>query len=105
MEIYILIALIFIYIITAFAGNALLTKQIWAVAFIMSFVLMSISLSALKLSGENVMLSAGQFNWYYFLYIFAALSVAIGLINMWIYRHELWHLCQKDENPDKEQLL
>ena len=51
------------------------------------------------------MLSAGQFNWYYFLYVFSALSVAIGLINMWIYRREIWRLCQKSEEDDKEQLL
>ena len=105
MEIYILIALIFIYIITAFAGNRQITKRIWALAFIFSFILTGLSLSALKLNGEDIMLSAGQFNWYYFLYIFSALSVAIGLINMWIYRHELWQLCRKSDDNDKEQLL
>lgn len=105
MEIYILLALIFIYIITAFTENNLLTKRIWALAFIISFLLMGISLSLLKLNGEDIMLSAGQFNWYYFLYIFSALSVAVGLINAWIYRHELWRLCRKSDDDDKEQLL
>lgn len=105
MEIYILIALIFIYLITAFAGNPHTTKRIWALAYIISFVLMALSLSALKLNGEDIMLSAGEFNWYYFLYIFSALLVAVGLINMWIYRHELWRLCQKSDDDDKEQLL
>ena len=105
MEIYILLALIFIYIITAFIENSLLTKRIWTLAFIISFVLMAISLSLLKLNGEDIMLSAGQFNWYYFLYIFATLSVAIGIINIWIYRRELWHLCRKSQDDDKEQLL
>ena len=38
MEIYILIALIFIYLITAFAGNPHTTKRIWALAYIISFV-------------------------------------------------------------------
>ena len=105
MELYILTALIFIYVITVFAGNSLLTRRIWALAFGVSFLLMALSLSALKLNGEDIMLSAGQFNWYYFLYVFSALSVAIGLINMWIYRHEIWRLCQKSEEDDKEQLL
>ena len=105
MEIYILTALIFIYIITAIVGNKVLTRKIWALAYIISFVLTALSLSALKLNGEDIMLSAGEFNWYYFLYIFAALLVAVGLINMWIYRHELWRLCQKSDDDDKEQLL
>lgn len=105
MEIYILTALIFIYIITAFAGNPQITKRIWALALICSFILTGISVSALKLNGEDIMLSAGEFNWYYFLYIFSALSVAVGLINMWIYRHELWQLCRKSDDDDKEQLL
>ena len=102
MEIYILLALIFIYIITSFIENSLLTKRIWTMAFIVSFMLMGISLSLLKLNGEDIMLSAGQFNWYYFLYVFAALSVAIGIINIWIYRRELWHLCRKSQDDDKE---
>lgn len=102
MEIYILTALIFIYIVTAIAGNTLLIKRIWILAFMISFILMSFSLSALRLNGEDVMLNAGQFNWYYFLYMFSALSVAIGLINMWIYRRELWQLCRKKGDDDKE---
>ena len=102
MEIYILLALIFIYIITAVIEDNLLIKRIWTFAFIISFALMGISLSALQLNGEDIMLSAGQFNWYYFLYVFAALSVAVGLINAWIYRRELWHLCQKPDEDNKE---
>lgn len=101
MEIYLLTALIFIYVITALAGNKQLTQKIWILAFAMSFVLMSVSLSAIRLNGEDVMLNAGQFNWYYFLYIFAALTVAVGLINMWIYRRELWHLWQNQEEETK----
>ncbi len=102
MELYILTALVFIYIITAFAGNSLLTKRIWALAFAVSFLLMALSLSALKLNGEDVMLAAGQFNWYYFLYVFSVLTVAVGLINMWIYRRQIWQLCQKSDSESKE---
>ena len=102
MELYILTALVFIYIITAFAGDSLLTKRIWALAFVVSFLLMALSLSALKLSNEDVMLAAGQFNWYYFLYVFSALTVAVGLINMWIYRRQIWQLCQKSDSESKE---
>lgn len=102
MEIYILIALIFIYVITSVVSNNLLTKKIWALAFAVSFLLMGVSLSLLKLNGEDIMLSAGQFNWYYFLYIFSALTVAIGVINIWIYRREIWQLCQKSAEDDKE---
>jgi len=105
MEIYILTALIFIYFITVIVGNKMLTRKIWALAFVITFVLMALSLSALKLNGEDIMISAGQFNWYYFLYIFSALCVATGLINMWIYRRELWKLCQKSTDDNKEQLL
>jgi len=102
MEFYLLIALIFIYIISAFTGNRHTVKRFWTMAFIFSFILMGISLGTLRLSNEDVMLNAGQFNWYYFLYIFSALCLAVGFINLWIYRHELLGLCKKNDATDKE---
>ena len=35
----------------------------------------------------------GQFNeinWYYILYLFGSMSAILGLINLWIYRKQLW---------------
>lgn len=96
MEIYVLTALVFIYIVTAAAGGELLTRRIWALALVVSVLLMTLALGALRLNNEDVMLSAGQFNWYYFLYMFSALTAAVGFINLWIYRRELWNLCRKD---------
>ena len=102
MEIYILLALVFIYVITALAENSLLTRRIWILAFIISFMLMGASLSAIHLDNEDIMLSAGQFNWYYFLYLFSTLSFTVGVINMWIYRRELLQLCRKESDDNKE---
>lgn len=105
MELYILIALLFIYIVTAVIGSSQHTKRIWMMAWVLSFIMLGISLSAVRITNQDVMLNAGQFNWYYFLYIFGALTVALALINMWIYRHNLWNLWSQntDEITDNKE--
>ena len=35
-------------------------------------------------------MSASQLNWYYMLYLFGTMSVALGVINLWMYRKALW---------------
>ena len=92
MELYLIIALFFIYIITSFTGAEILVKKIWTTAFITAFLAASIALLFLRITKQDVMLSADTFNWYYVLYIAGSLALVLGLINLWMYRVPLWHL-------------
>ncbi len=96
-ELYLIAALFLIYLGTLFVNNKLLVQKVWISAFIIAFALTALSVVLLKFSGEDVMLAANEFNWYYFLYWFSALSTALGIINLWIYRRALWHIYHTSE--------
>ena len=104
MELYLLISLVFIYIITALMVNKNLVHRIWTLAFIMAFILTAISIGFLRVSHQDVMMSADSLNWYYLLYIFGSMSVVLGVINLWMYRKSLWQILkqQNDETPSDE---
>jgi len=102
-EIYLIVALFLIYIGTSFVSNKMLMQKFWISAFILTFAFMALSVILLRFSGENVMLAANEFNWYYFLYMFSALSTALGIINLWIYRRALWQIFRStSEKSSKE---
>ena len=92
MDLYLLMALFLIYLVTAVLVNNTLLRRIWLLALMSGVVLMSVAIILLKSSNEAVMLSGDNFNWYYLLYLFASMTVVLGLINVWMYRRELWHL-------------
>ena len=92
MEIYVLVALGFIYIVSAVVGNRETVQKIWTFAFICAGFLTAGALFALRIKHQEVMLTADNFNWYFFLYVFGALAFALGVINLWIYRRPLWDM-------------
>lgn len=92
MEIYIIAALAFVYIITALFDNENTVRKIWTLSFICAAFLTSGALFALRVKHQDVMMTADNFNWYFFLYVFGALAFALGLINLWIYRRALWQM-------------
>ena len=103
MEIYVLAALVFVYIITALTGNQNLVRKIWTLSFICAAFLTAGALFALRVKHQDVMLTADNFNWYFFLYVFGALAFALGLINLWIYRRALWNMLRAQAaEPEKE---
>lgn len=89
MELYLLSALIFIYMIVAIIGDKALVQRLWTLALILSFGATALTLALLRISKQDVMVSADQFNWYNILYVCCTLSVAIGIINLWMYRREV----------------
>ena len=104
MELYLIIALFFIYLITALTGSEVLIKKIWTTAFIISFLSACTALVFLRVTHQDVMLSADTFNWYYILYIAGSLALVLGLINLWMYRLPLWHLFHDDSaEPDNKE--
>jgi len=101
-ELYLLAALMFIYIVTLAASNHDTVKKIWTLAFIAASFLTALSLIFLRISGQEVMLSSDNMNWYYFLYIFGSLAASTGIINIWIYRHILWQLIKEPKKITEE---
>ncbi len=92
MDLYLLIALFLIYMITAVLLDDMLLKRIWLLAFAAGLAVCAVAIVLLKSSGEEVMMSGDNFNWYYLLYLFGSISIMLGVINAWMYRRELWHL-------------
>ncbi|MDO4162646.1 MAG: hypothetical protein Q4D80_06580 [Pseudomonadota bacterium] len=103
MELYLLITLLFIYLITAAMVNKDVVHRIWTLAFIAAFVVTAVAIGFLRVTNQDVMMSADNLNWYYLLYIFGSMSVVLGLINLWMYRRPLWQiLSAKDDGDTKE---
>lgn len=102
MEAYLFVALLFVYVITAVAGNQNTVRKIWTLSFICAAFLTAGALFALRVKHQEVMMTADNFNWYFFLYVFGALAFALGLINLWMYRRALWQMLRSSENAQKE---
>ena len=75
--------------------------RIWTLAFIAAFVVTAIAIGFLRVTNQDVMMSADNLNWYYLLYIFGSMSVVLGVINLWMYRKPLLQILRDDED-DKE---
>ncbi|MBQ7633509.1 MAG: hypothetical protein IJS88_05300 [Alphaproteobacteria bacterium] len=103
MEIYILSALVFVYAVSVAVGKRDLVRKIWTFAFITSGFMTAFALFALRIKHQDVMLTADNFNWYFFLYVFGALAFALGIINLWIYRRPLWNMLRfSADDTEKE---
>ena len=62
-------------------------QRVWTLAFFICFIVTAIAIGLIKVSGQDVMMSAAELNWYYLLYLFGSLAVVLGFINLWMYRH------------------
>ena len=92
MELYLFAALLMVYVLTSFIVQKVLVQKIWTLAFIISFAITALSIASIRVSGQDVMMSASELNWYYLLYLFGSLSVVLGLINLWMYRRAVWRI-------------
>ena len=72
-------------------------------AFIVSFVVTSIAIGFVRLSQQDVMMDANQLNWYYILFLFGMISVALGVFNLWMYRKQLWQIIFVSEEDEEEK--
>lgn len=102
METYLFIALVFIYILTAFILPKVILRRIWTIAFITSFIVTAISIFYIKLYAEDTLMKVGEINWYYILYVFGSISIILGAILLWIYKKALYQLFTNNEDEDLE---
>lgn len=102
MELYLFFAFLLLYVITAYMVPQRLQRKIWTLSFIASFVVTSIAIGFVRISQQNVMLDANQLNWYYILFLFGMISVALGVFNLWMYRKPLWRIMFDSDDADDD---
>ena len=103
MELYLFLALLLIYILTAFMVKKVILHKIWTLAFILAFVVTAVSIAFIRVSGQDVMMSANELKWYYLLYLFGSLSVVLGIINVWMYRRSIWKIMSASDSDDDDE--
>lgn len=89
MEFYLFLAMFFVYLLTALFVGKRTQNKIWTTAFIISFIVTAFAIGFLRVTNQDVMMSADNLNTYYLLYLFGSISVVLGFINFWMYRHPL----------------
>lgn len=107
MEIFLFIALVFIYMLMAFTVPSVIVKRVWILGFTVAFAVTAVSIMFISTGKQTVLMQESELNWYYFLYLFGSISVVLGLINLWIYRKALYHIFltnpqQQDDTADNE---
>lgn len=102
MELYLFLALFLLYVLMAIFVQKNVQRKIWTLAFVVSFIITAVSIGFLHVNNQDVMMSADQLNWYYLLYLFGSLSVVIGVINLWMYRHGLIEIFTSENDDDDD---
>lgn len=97
MELYLFIALIFVYILTSFMLSYKMLQRIWTLAYIVSFAITAIAIFYIKMYADETLMKVGELNWYYVLYVFGSISIILGIINMWLYKKGLIDIFSKEE--------
>lgn len=101
MEVFLFIALIFVYVLTAFTVPQNIVKRVWILAYAVAFVITAVSILFISNGKQSVLMQESEMNWYYFLYLFGSMSVILGLINIWIYRKQLYKIfSHESDNED-----
>lgn len=102
MELYLLMAMLLVYILTAIFVSDNVQKKIWTLAFIAAFSITAVSIGFIRVSSQDVMMSANELNWYYLLYLFGSLSVVLGIINLWMYRKPIIKVLFSSNSADDD---
>jgi len=103
MEIFLFIALVFIYVLMAFAVPDLIVKRVWLLGFVSAFLLTALSILFIHTGRQTVLMQENEMNWYYFLYLFGSMSVILGVINLWIYRRGVLRLFSKASSMEIDE--
>lgn len=67
MELYLFLAMFLIYVLTAFMVKPHVLNRIWSLAFVVCFAVTAVAIAFIRISGQDVMMSANELNWYYLL--------------------------------------
>jgi len=102
METYLFVALVFVYLLTAFMLPKRVQKRIWTIAYILAFVITAVAIFFIKIYAGDTLMRVGELNWYYILYVFGSISIILGAINLWMYKRGLIELFSSDDVDDDE---
>lgn len=100
MEIYLFIALVFMYILTVMMLPRRVQKKIWTSAYIVSFAITCVAIFFIRSYAKDMLMQAGELNWYYILYVFGAISTILGAINLWMYKKGVIALFSAADDDD-----
>ncbi len=100
MEIYLLVTLVLVYILTVFMIKKHSRQRLWLIAFMIAFAITGIALSFLRFTNQDIMMNAAELSWYYILYLFASIMIALGIINLWVFRHSIWGILFNNDDED-----
>lgn len=102
MELYLLAAMVLVYIVTSLVVKKSTLQKLWLIAFVIAFVVTAVALSFLRFTNQNVMMNAAELSWYYILYLFASIMVVLGIINLWLFRRPLWGILFHQNSDDDD---
>lgn len=100
MEIYLLVTLVLVYVLTVFMIKKHSRQRLWLIAFMIAFVITGVALSFLRFTNQDIMMNAAELSWYYILYLFASIMIALGVINLWVFRHSIWGILFNNDEED-----
>jgi uncharacterized protein YjeT (DUF2065 family) len=102
MEIYLMIALGLMYLVSGGMLSPRGKKKLWTAAFGLSFLLTIVAVFLIKADADETLMRAGEVNWYYLLSAFGAISLVLGAIVLWMYRKEVFRLFfgEDDDSDD-----
>jgi uncharacterized protein YjeT (DUF2065 family) len=102
MEIYLMIALGLMYLVSGGMLSPRGKKKLWTAAFGLSFLLTIVAVFLIKADADETLMRAGEVNWYYLLSVFGAISLVLGAIVLWMYRKEVFRLFfgEDDDSDD-----
>ena len=80
MEIYLLVTLVLVYVLTVFMIKKHSRQRLWLIAFMIAFVITGVALSFLRFTNQDIMMNAAELSWYYILYLFASIMIAFVVI-------------------------
>ena len=104
MEMYLFLSFILLYLLMSFFVSRNVMCKIWTSAFIAVFFITAISIAFLRVTNQDVMMNAGDLNWYYMLYLAGSMAVVLGIINLWLYRKPLYRIFfENSDNQDDEE--
>ncbi len=104
MEMYLFLAFIMLYLLMSFFVSHNVMRKIWTSAFIAVFIITALAIAFLRVTNQDVMMNAGDLNWYYMLYLAGSMAVVLGAINLWLYRKPLYRIFfENSDNQDDEE--
>ena len=104
MEIYLLLAMFLVYMLTVIFLDKQKLQKIWLMVFIVVFVITASALSFWRITNQEVMMNVAAVSWYYILYLSLSLTVVLGIINLWLFRRQLWRILMNDDDDEDDNI-